>query len=75
MNVKLVAQALSSTVCKILRSYVPPEAAGTAKFCLLMGSFFDIMNIRDIPSHKLKENHSLIVLLQLTRNLKSFKIS
>ena len=28
------------------------EAAGTAKFCLLMNSFFDIMNIRNIQSHK-----------------------
>ena len=51
MNVKL-AQVLSSTVSKTLTSYGPPEAAGTAKFCLLMDSFFDIMNIRNIQSHE-----------------------
>ena len=52
MNVKLAAQVLSSTVSKTLTAYGPPEAAGTAKFCLLMDSFFDIMSIRNIQSHK-----------------------
>ena len=52
MNVKLAAQVLSSTVSKILMSRGHPEAAGTAKFCLLMDSFFDIMNIRDLQSHE-----------------------
>ena len=52
MNVKLAAQVLSSTVSKTLTSYGPPEAAGTATFCLLMDSFFDIMNIRNIQSHE-----------------------
>ena len=33
-------------------SYGPPEAAGTAKFCLLIDSFFDIMSIRNIQSHE-----------------------
>ena len=48
MNVKLAAQVLSSAVSKTLTSYEPPEAAGTAKFCLLMDNLFDIMNIRKI---------------------------
>ena len=52
MNVKLAAQVLSSTVSKTLTSYGPPEASSNAKFCLLMGSFFDIINIREISSHK-----------------------
>ena len=52
MNVKLAAQVLSSTVSKTLTSYGPPEAAGTAKFCLLMDGFFDIVNIRNIQSHE-----------------------
>ena len=52
MKVKLAAQVLSSTVSKVLLKYRPPEAAGTAKFCSLMDMFFDIMNIRDINSHK-----------------------
>ncbi|XP_065645377.1 uncharacterized protein LOC136075866 [Hydra vulgaris] len=46
-NVKLAAQVLSSTVSKVLLHYGPPEAEGTAKFCALMYSFFDIMNIRN----------------------------
>ena len=54
MNVKLAAQVLSSTVSKILTSYGPLEAAGTAKFCLLIDGFFDIMNIRNIQSHEFK---------------------
>ena len=35
-----------------MTSYGPPEAAGTAKFCLLIDSFFDIMSIRNIQSHE-----------------------
>ena len=52
MNVKLAAQVLSSTVSKTLTSCGPPETAGTAKFWLLMDSFFDVMNIRNIQSHE-----------------------
>ena len=52
MNVKSAAQVLSSTVSKTLTSYGPPEAASTAMFCLLMDSFFGIMNIRNIQSHE-----------------------
>ena len=59
MNVKLAAQVLSSTVSKILTSYGPLEAAGTAKFCLLIDGFFDIMNIRNIQSHEFKRKQFL----------------
>ncbi|XP_065654860.1 uncharacterized protein LOC136081473 [Hydra vulgaris] len=52
MNVKLAAQVLSSTVSKVLLHYRPPEAEGTAKFCALMDSFFDVMNIRSLNGHK-----------------------
>ena len=52
INVKLAAQVLSSAAGKTLTSYEPPEAAGTAKLCLLMDSFFDIMNMRDIQSYE-----------------------
>ena len=52
MNVKLAAQVLSSTVSKTLTLYGLLEAAGFAKFCLLMDSFFDMMNIRNIQSHE-----------------------
>ena len=54
MNVKLAGQVLSSTVSKTLTSYGPPETVGTAKLCLLMDSFFDVMNIRNIQSHEFK---------------------
>ena len=52
MNVKLAAQVLSSTVSKTLTSYGPPKAAVTAKFCLLMDSFLDIMKICKIQLHE-----------------------
>ena len=60
MNVKLAAQVLSSTVSKFLLKNGPPEAAGIARFCSLMDMFFDIMNIRDINSHKFELKPSLL---------------
>ena len=60
MNVKLAAQVLSSTVSKVLLKYEPPEAAGTAKFCSLMDMFLDIMNIRNIHSHKFELKPALL---------------
>ena len=60
MNVKLVAQVLSSTVSKVFLKYGPAKAAGTAKFCSLMDMFFDIMNIREINSHKFELKPSLL---------------
>ena len=48
MNVKMADQILSSTVSNILSNYASPDAAETAKFCLLMEIFFDIMNMRNI---------------------------
>ena len=50
-SIKLAAQVLSSTISKTWTSYGPPKATSTAKFCLLMVSFFDIMSIRNIQSH------------------------
>lgn len=47
MNVRLAAQVLSSSVSNALKDFGPPEALGTAKFCKMMDSFFDIMNIRN----------------------------
>ena len=47
MNVRLAAQVLSSTVSNVLSAYGPPEAAGTAKYCMMMDTFFDILNIRN----------------------------
>lgn len=52
MNVKLPAQVLSCTVSDVLKSFGPPEAAGTTKFCMMMDKFFDIMNIRNPNTYK-----------------------
>ena len=59
MNVKLAAQVLSSTVSKVVSQYGPPEASETAKFCMLMDTFFDIMNIRNVNSHEYERKPSL----------------
>ena len=45
MNVRMAAQVLSSTVSSVLNAYGPPEAQGTATFCLMFDRFFDIMNV------------------------------
>ena len=60
MNVKLAAQILSSTVSNVLLNYAPPEAAETAQLCSLMDTFFDILNIRDVNSHKFDLKPSLV---------------
>ena len=60
MNIKVAVQVLSSTVSKVLLKFGPPEATGTAKFCSLMDMFFDVMNIRDINSHKVELKTSLL---------------
>lgn len=56
MNVKLAAQVLSESMSKVLKAFGPAEAAGTANFCLMMDSFFDILNIRNTSEniHKSK---------------------
>ena len=40
MKVKLASQVLSDTVGKVLAQFGPPEATGTANFCLMMDKFF-----------------------------------
>ena len=52
MNVRLAAQVLSSTVSTVLTNSGPAEEAGTAKFCLMMDQFFDIMNVSNTKSSK-----------------------
>ena len=47
MNVKLAAQVLSSTVSKVMSEFGSPDSAETAKFCLMLDTFFDIVNIRN----------------------------
>ena len=59
MNVKLAAQVLSTTVSNVIRKYGPDSASETARYCLLMDTFFDMMNIRDINSNKYDQKPSL----------------
>ena len=51
MNVRLAAQVLSSTVSRVLLKY-KPDAVATAKFCEMMDSFFDIVNIKNTTECK-----------------------
>ena len=58
-NVRLAVQALSSSVGNVLNEFGPPEAAGTAKFCLMMDCFFDCLNVRNKEEQKLKRKSNL----------------
>ena len=59
MNVKLAVQVLSSSVGNLLNEFGPPEAAGIAKFCLMLESFFDCLNVRNKKEQKLKRKSNL----------------
>ena len=47
MRVNLAAQVLSDTVGNVLHQFGPPEATGTANFCLMMDKFFECLNVRN----------------------------
>ena len=59
MNVRLAVQVLSSSVGNVLNEFGPPDAAETAKFCLMMDSFFDGLNVRNNEEQKLKRKSNL----------------
>ena len=59
MRVRLAAQVLSETVGNVLNHFGPPEAAGTAEFCLMMDTFFDCLNVRNTKEHELKKKPNL----------------
>ena len=52
MNMKMAAPVLGSIVNNILPNYTSTDAAEAPDFCLLMDTFFDVMNIRDVNSDK-----------------------
>ena len=54
MRVNLAAQVLSDTVGNVLAQFGPPEATGTANFCLMMHKFLDCLNVRNTVEHELK---------------------
>ena len=60
MNVRLAAQVLSSTVSQVILNFGPDDAAATSKFCSMMDSFFDIMNIRN-PNEGLHKSKPFLV--------------
>eukprot|EP00794_Sanderia_malayensis_P013429 gene13429-14809_t len=45
MNVKLAV--LSESIGNVLQKFGPPQAQGTAQFCLMMDRFFDCVNVRN----------------------------
>ena len=59
MKVNLAVQTLSATNSMILESKFGPEHNGTAKFCLLMNKFFDVMNVRHPKEYIEKRNRDI----------------
>ena len=51
VRVNLAAQVLRETLRNVLNKFGLEEAAGTGKFCLMMGKFFDCLNIRNAKEH------------------------
>ena len=56
MKVKLATQVLSKSVAVALRESGKEEVTGTAQFCEMMNSFFDITNVRSKTEHVRKRN-------------------
>ena len=48
MRMNLAAQVLSASVAAVLKSFGQPKATATAKFCEMVDSFFDCLNVRSI---------------------------
>ena len=59
LNVRLAVQILSFSVGKVLQEFGPQDAAGTAKLCMLMDSFFDCLNVRNTDEFKTKRKPNL----------------
>ena len=54
MRVNLAAQVFIASVAAVLRSFSPPDTAGTAKLCEMVYSFFDCLNVRSACEHQRK---------------------
>ena len=55
----IAAQVLSETVGNVLLNFGPQEAAGTARFCLLVDKFFDCGNVRNTQEWHIKNKKFL----------------
>ena len=51
---KYAAQVLSRSVSNVLNGWGPPGAKETTKFCRMIDSFFDLLNVRCLDEGKLK---------------------
>lgn len=54
MRVSLATQVLSASVAAVLKSFGPAEAAATSKFCEMVESFFDCLNVRSTSEYERK---------------------
>ncbi|XP_068737221.1 uncharacterized protein [Montipora capricornis] len=54
MRVNLAAQVLSESMAAVLKTFGPPEAAGTARLCEMVDQFFDCLNVRNLNEHQRK---------------------
>ena len=59
MNVRFAVQLFSSLVGNIFKEFGPPEAFGTAEFCILMDTFFDCRNVQNNEEYKIKRKPNL----------------
>ena len=59
MRVRLAAQVFSDTVRNVLNEFGPPEAAGTAQFCLMTGKCFDCLNVSNRKEWQVKQKDFL----------------
>ena len=51
MTVRYAVQILSKTVSTVLTHHGPPDASETARFCEMLDSFFDCLNVRSYDEH------------------------
>ena len=59
MNVRPAVQILSSSVGNIFKEFGPSEASETEKFCILIDTFFDCLNVRNKELYKIKKKPNL----------------
>lgn len=57
MRVNLAAQVLSASAATVLKSFGPPEAAATSKFCEMVDGFFDCLNVRSTTEYERHPTH------------------
>ena len=55
MNLRLAAQVLSTSVSIAVKSFGPPEATVTAKYCEMFDKFFDCFNVRNTKEYITKQ--------------------